>query len=393
MDVDSNCESDYGLKGGAGAVVTQTKITNRIDEGREPCEDEEPLFIVDAMPSVSATETDPTYVYDCDQNNWMYPIGEDSAALGEVDDDWQLGTCFNCDSLLHQLTTCPLPRDRFRIEANKRRWAEMRDENSASAGTERFFERPMWVEQRLRWVDEFQPGRIKGPGLREAIGLPSLVATDLDENLSKDKDVEMPWYDGGNAEGSGGGMMFWGYPPGWTGTEDPVELMRARIMRPSEDSLGMEAEPVTLELHGDEDKTTSPEVILLNSINATTHPLLQYVVSPDKLSPSTDAILKAKRWAYYHTTLFSSDLLTISNVSCPLPPPPPSQPQPSPSPAASSSTFTQDRRNLWAALINKSPAGDAALPSIASSRIPASNLPWRLPDAFDFRKGRQIAKS
>lgn len=65
----------------------------------------------------------------------------------------------------------------------------------------------------MEWVDKFQPGRVVGAELREAVGLPRDVPLDPDSEF---QDC-VPWFDGGRAEGSCGGMMFWGYPPGWVG--------------------------------------------------------------------------------------------------------------------------------------------------------------------------------
>ncbi|KAG9014075.1 hypothetical protein FRB94_000273 [Tulasnella sp. JGI-2019a] len=377
MDVESGSElgGDEGFK---TSSVSEPLL--QVDHN----ELQETLFFVDAVPVELGSEIQSFPVYDSEHAVWRCPIGaepKDGAKNG-----WKPGTCFNCASPSHQLSKCALPRDRCEIEANMALWAELRDEdNSPSGGAGRFFHGPMWIAQRLRWLDEFTPGSVKGPELREALGLVSV--TSGDSKINGDEGMTMPWFDGGDAEGSCGGMRFWGYPPGWLSDIDPKELMRARILGEQELSLDISAIPILLLINGEKD--THPETIHLNCVDGIKpHPTRDFPSSNELLS--TSSIKQGlRRWASYQTTLFSSDHLPISNVSCPLPPSLQPRPRPRPplTPAPTfASTFTQDRRNLWAALINGASAGAMSHISTSSSR--ASSFPWRLPGALDFRQVR-----
>lgn len=118
---------------------------------------------------------------------------------------WLCRACFNCGSPSHFLPSCPEPRDNARVAANRVLHKAQRGEDDTEKPFRgRFFEFEVWKQQRLEWLDFFEPGSIKDPVLLEALGIQDQRHQEY-----------LPWYDGGNAEGSGGGMLFWGYPPGW----------------------------------------------------------------------------------------------------------------------------------------------------------------------------------
>lgn len=203
----------------------------------------------------------------------------------------------------------------------------------------------------MEWVDKFQPGRVVGAELREAVGLPRDVPLDPDSEF---QDC-VPWFDGGRAEGSCGGMMFWGYPPGWVGPSNPRESMRNRIKyAPSwEDAL---EESVTFGIYEDEGQDQTVEL-------ATTRP---HPAAPIEDHPPNH------RWARYQTTLFSSDKLTISNVDCPLPPAPKG-----PDTSLSTNPTKVDRKALWAKLVSSQ---NPSQPTPSAKPLP----PWRTPYAFNW---------
>ncbi len=135
----------------------------------------------------------------------------------------------------------------------------------------------------------------------------------------------------------------------WT-LADPRIEMRRRILGKA--ASGSTTEAVHLSIQGE----NSDERIELE-------PRMEEVVPSGPL----------RRWAHYNTEIFSSDLLTISNVTCPLPPLRRGSPDPTPTP---SKTFTVDRKALWASLVSGS------APIAPKSPI----YPWRRPHAFDFTR-------
>ena len=86
---------------------------------------------------------------------------------------------------------------------------------------ERYYEHDVSVETRLSWVEMFSPGSVIGAELRDAVGLKS---TKL-----RERSHMLPWFDGGNAEGSFGGMLFWGYPPGWVSITGKTSVVIALL--------------------------------------------------------------------------------------------------------------------------------------------------------------------
>ncbi|KAG8905360.1 hypothetical protein FRB99_000188 [Tulasnella sp. 403] len=347
-------EAEGTLQGDRSALTSASSEHEALGEDEDGSEamdesdDEDPLFFVDPKPENSPH---PPPAYEVSFN----VLGE-QAMPDEGATDLELASllarsCFNCSSPSHLLPSCPEPRNPSLIASNRAAYTSLKAsldpdlDSDERAFRGRFYEIPIWRAQRLEWVDAFEPGKIKGAELREALGL-----TPQEGGSQEDR---LPWFDGGNAEGSCGGMLFWGFPPGWVGEEDPKELMRHRILS-SDDPTPIY--DVSLTLHNDSD---TPETI---NILAPPPP-----PSPP-LSPSP-----SKRWATYNTSLFLSSRLPISNVICPLPPlPPPPPPVPS--------TFTQNRQALWASLV----AGTAPP---KAEKVP----PWREPDAFDFEKIRYPA--
>lgn len=223
----------------------------------------------------------------------------------------------------------------------------------------------------MAWVDSFEPGPIRGPELRDALGLSEEERPGELEN--------MYWFNGGI--GSEGGMLMWGYPPGWLETRDPRKLMRERIL--AEDELGentwtwastitMHDQSPTDEYYSDSELDEA-EVELESSLEVDNNPSLP---SSPLLAPLEDeSELELRRWAVYPTTLFSSARLPISQVHFPLPPIKPL----SDSTSSPNLTFGQDRRALWESIVNgrrQQPQKQALLP------------PWRRDGAFDFTPSR-----
>jgi zinc finger CCHC domain-containing protein 8 len=117
--------------------------------------------------------------------------------------------CFNCSSTEHSLASCPEHRDQLAVSAARAAYAAQKaedgdDDDSPNFGG-RFYDVQEWRQERLRWVDEFEVGKIKGSELREGLG--------LSEEPVRGEQEHMPWFCG--ERGAMGGMLMWGYPPGW----------------------------------------------------------------------------------------------------------------------------------------------------------------------------------
>ena len=113
--------------------------------------------------------------------------------------------CFNCGSLSHSVAACLEPMNRPLIELSRQMFLFYRDLNKTFQQLNLgFMERVHIVEMRkqqaLDFLDFFEPGEIKGPELRNALG--------LDGENGHDGE----WLKN---------MALWGYPPGWVGERDP----------------------------------------------------------------------------------------------------------------------------------------------------------------------------
>ncbi|KAL1760904.1 hypothetical protein FB107DRAFT_286534 [Schizophyllum commune] len=106
--------------------------------------------------------------------------------------------CFNCGSPEHILAACPDPISRPLVALSRQMHDFYRGSASALGSGGRLWVVEEWRGQRLRWLEEFQPGEVRGEGLHEALGT----------------DGQRPWLEN---------MMIWGYPPGWYSAEDPRE--------------------------------------------------------------------------------------------------------------------------------------------------------------------------
>lgn len=154
---------------------------------------------------------------------------------------------------------------------------------------ERFHKSEGWNMTRLRWLEEFVPGEIRGETLRSALGLG-------DGDPGKDA----PWLSN---------MLVWGYPKGWTGPLDPRRKVEERIV-----SVNVDSELGELRLFGEGDV----EVVDLDcdtaSIISATPTLPSRAQSPTPGPPSTMREPAFPiRWAKYETDMFLSERLTIYN--------------------------------------------------------------------------------
>lgn len=168
--------------------------------------------------------------------------------------------------------------------------------------------------------------------------------------------------------------------------KDPRELMRERISSEEEPDEDPWASDTLLHMHDwapfDDDCDSlqeEAEVELDESLELSNLPSLppSPVITPSSPPPIP---LEERRWAKYPTTLFSSDLLPVSQIQFPLPSMsgnPPSAPSIGSNRARVSETFDTGRRELWEKIVR----GKQRQPPPEPKPLP----PWRRESAFDFK--------
>ncbi|SPC66812.1 uncharacterized protein UHOD_02333 [Ustilago sp. UG-2017b] len=140
--------------------------------------------------------------------------------------------CLNCGESDHAVAQCPLPRNRQRIRQSRLEFEESKAERGQDTsmgeinGHARLHQQLASAEQRLRWLDEFVPGK-PSRALIEALAWEAgETGGDRDAAETKDEEVfDLPYLRN---------MLIWGYPPGWISERDPVEQIRQRIQQDSE---------------------------------------------------------------------------------------------------------------------------------------------------------------
>ncbi|KAG1858056.1 hypothetical protein DFJ58DRAFT_312387 [Suillus subalutaceus] len=204
-----------------------------------------------------------------------------------------------------------------------------------------------WKKQRLEWLEFFQPGKVVGPTLREALGL-----------QHEDSGRQCAWLYN---------MSCWGYPAGWISDTDPRDAVRQRILGDfhtlTHDHPLEDVDDSFLIISDEEDR----KVIDL-SLATSFYPKSggdETPVVDDTSSANSDLEPRsstARRWATYPNDYFSSNHLTVYNGMIFMP-----------SDLATSRpsiTFTAERRALWEQIISGTQSAKALVP------------PWRLPEAF-----------
>ncbi|OJA17049.1 hypothetical protein AZE42_03569 [Rhizopogon vesiculosus] len=117
--------------------------------------------------------------------------------------------CFNCGLPDHTISSCPEPHNRPLIALSRQLFNFIHsDRQTGEPG--RFHIVEAWKQQRLEWLEVFQPGEVVGPILREALGL-----------QRGDSGQHCSWLYN---------MSRWGYPTGWVGDADPRDAVRQRIL-------------------------------------------------------------------------------------------------------------------------------------------------------------------
>ncbi|KAH8099636.1 hypothetical protein BXZ70DRAFT_908019 [Cristinia sonorae] len=207
--------------------------------------------------------------------------------------------CFNCGEPDHAVSSCPEPRDRELIALSRQMFEFYND--GPMMTLRQFGEATEWRIQRLRWLEEFQPGEVKGSDLRDALGL-----------SGDDTGSYAPWLPR---------MADWGYPPGWVAVADPRLRVWDVITRDTEEEDQHDedgnAERDTLVIFGED---TEPEIVTIPlrfGMGEVSRPIdddddhsssdtLSSTDTPNANSPRPSI---RRRWATYPDTYFSSELL------------------------------------------------------------------------------------
>ncbi|TFK88320.1 hypothetical protein K466DRAFT_652715 [Polyporus arcularius HHB13444] len=272
---------------------------------------------------------------DCSPPGAPLYVRVDEDVLGDQspEEDSDVRRCFNCGSPEHAVSDCLETFDRALVSLSRQLFNFYRGESSGPF--QRFHEVAEWRKRRLQWLDEFEPGQVKGPLLREALGLSE---GDIGERVE--------WLPR---------MARWGYPPGWVGVRDPRERVWERIADVRDNSRD---EDLEFSIHTDD----GHELCLLpGTFDAGTDDS----TSSDSEGHHNSAA-SPSRWANYPGTYFLSSRLPVHKV-----PSLPAITQDTPRPV--SSTYTADRQRLWETILASSDG-----PPSRSAPIP----PWRLPGAF-----------
>lgn len=253
--------------------------------------------------------------------------------------------CFNCGSPDHIVGSCPEQHNRPLIALSRQLFNFLRsDGETRELG--RFHVVEAWKKQRLEWLELFQPGKVVGPTLREALGL-----------QHGDSGHQCAWLYN---------MSCWGYPSGWISDTDPRDAVRQRILgdfrTPVHGHSLEDADDSFLIVSDEEDH----EVIDL-SLATSFYPQSgggETPVVDDTLSANSDLeppLSILRRWAIYPNDYFSSDHLTVYNGMTFMPL--------NVATSRPSNTFTAERRALWEQIIS-------------GTQSKALVPPWRLPGAF-----------
>ncbi|KAH9848868.1 hypothetical protein C2E23DRAFT_410623 [Lenzites betulinus] len=210
----------------------------------------------------------------------------DDAALGAEEETeeapvWEdVRRCFNCGSEDHAVSGCRERLNRALISLTRQLFDFHRGKSSGPA--ERLHEAERSRLQRLCWLDEFDPGQIKGPLLREALGL-------------QDSDP------GGRVEWLYN-MAHWGYPPGWIGEHDPREYVWRCIAWGTVES-DEECE-LTIFADDSEEHLTLPRSDVTSSLRKV-EGTLDSEASSDQSTPAL------RRWATYPNTYANCSTLPV----------------------------------------------------------------------------------
>lgn len=231
-------------------------------------------------------------------------------------------SCFNCGEPDHIVSTCPHPVNR-ELVALSRQFHTFLKAGRGAVDFKRIHEVEGWRQQRLEWLDIYEPGEIRGATLRDALG--------------------------GNDGNWLANMALWGYPKGWVSVEDPREKVRRLIW--DENCNDEDDIPQPFLIFGDNDDAETvhsdrkPDIVNIDegeddSAESIDESDSTFTISSDS---SSSGSVQPVRWATYPASHFSSQLLPIYNGFA-LPPIAEYQ---------GSATYTPDRHELWQRIISE----------------------------------------
>ncbi|KAI0929334.1 hypothetical protein AcV5_006629 [Taiwanofungus camphoratus] len=267
-------------------------------------------------------------------SSYLYErVGETVLGLEEGTNTSDLDSrrCFNCGSLDHIIASCPEPLNHALITLSRQLYKFFR--NDTLGEFRRFYEVEECKQQRLRWLEEFEPGHIRGPSLREALAL-------------RDGDV------GENVEWLRN-MACWGYPTGWIGITDPREHVQKIISGDSHETNNYSEDDDNFVIVGDEDEewlvlpTKLKESSSDNDRSGSDESLGPVSNTSSSRSTTPTACVLAQRWAVYPDTYFLwSRLPAYNGFSLPALGSEVNSPP-------VSSTYTPDRQELWNSIVSQ----------------------------------------
>lgn len=296
-----------------------------------------PLFVVDSKPSHGR----PYY-----ELHFYERCGNGALGMEHAKEDVSnVRRCFNCGEPGHEVSSCSQRRDYALISLSRQMYNFFKEESFGSS--QRVHEAEGWKRQRLAWLEEFEPGQVRGGLLREALGL-------------RDGDVGeyVEWL---------GNMAIWGYPKGWIGTVDP-RLQVWKIISGEDGQDGSDDSDETLFTITGEDHE---ELRLPSGAHAASTSRDDDGASTSgsessgtPLEPAVDETRsRPRRWAKYPNTYFLSSKLFVYNGE--------GIPEPADEPHSTvvSNTFDAERQALWDRIVNASYAS-APTPPLPSDSLP-----------------------
>jgi len=281
-----------------------------------------PMFTVDTKPSYGSPYD--LYFYE--------RCGDGALGMARVEEEGgsNIRRCFNCGSPDHPVSSCPERHNHALISLSRQLFNFYKDESLT--GSQRIHEVEGWRQQRLAWLEDFEPGQVRGELLRDALGL-----TDGDT--------------GEHAEWLRN-MVCWGYPKGWIGEVDPRLQVWRIITGEDEQGDGKDDDATSFIIAGEEEEELQlpgkPIVTSLSSEQDSTSTSDGEGASHTAAEPPSDAGHgELKRWATYPDTYFLSSKLFVYISQC-LP-----EPGQEPSSAITGSTFNAERQALWDRIVSQ----------------------------------------
>ncbi|KAL0067073.1 hypothetical protein AAF712_005860 [Marasmius tenuissimus] len=236
--------------------------------------------------------------------------------------------CFNCGHPEHAVSKCPFRIDRGLVELSRQYYDFFRDIYNTRIGGDfhgRLYSVEEWKQTRLSWLEYFVPGKIQGPELRDALGMPMFCNAENEEQEAQASGQD-EWLRN---------MALWGYPPGWESRSNPLAEMRRRIVDQCTDE---DVEDQTLVLHQDDGVTETVSLLRDNSGTVLVDTDEETLSSDDSHNSRGGEVSSLRRWAEYPTSHFLYRLLPVYRQAALPPigdePPPPPAESPPPLPPA-----------------------------------------------------------